>query len=432
MVATMKPNRWAILIVALPLAVNGAGCSSGPALVRAPNLYTASTDDPFADVPPQLQSTRAEVVYVTDRKPHTVDGVYGYSHERSRQIRFGVCTVLMGDDETTWEELARASRSPTREKKLPLTLTSIDERGEYIEHGGLIEVDGQWVENPADLQSTAESTAQFHALLSEKLARTPRKEVFIFVHGYANKFESGAFRTSQIWHFIGREGVPILYSWPAGSGGVLRGYTHDRESGEFTNPHIKLFLRAVASCPDVEKIHLIAHSRGTDVLATALRELHIETRASGKSTRSEFKLGQLVLAAPDIDLDVFIERFSADRVGFVPEQATVYVSPDDKAIGLSSWLFGSVRRVGQLAFRDLGPKIGPAIKEHPILSVVEFDGRTDRRGHGYFLSSPAVLSDFILVLRDGKPPGAEHGRPLLDVPGGFWELKDGYPFGQSE
>ena len=44
---------------------------------------------------------------------------------------------------------------------------------------------------------------------------------------------------------------------------------HDRESGEFTVYHLKQCLRAVAACPDVERVHLIAHSRGTDVTISA-------------------------------------------------------------------------------------------------------------------------------------------------------------------
>ncbi|MCI0365208.1 MAG: alpha/beta hydrolase [Phycisphaerales bacterium] len=220
-----------------------------------------------------------------------------------------------------------------------------------------------------------------------------------------------------------RAGAVLL----AGSTGLLRGYTRDRESGEFANPHLKLFLRDLASCPEVKKIHLIAHSRGTDILATAVRELHLECRGAKQDTRAALKLGQIVLAAPDIDLDVFIERFGADRVGFVAERLTIYCSPNDKAIGLSNWLFGSDRRIGQLAFGDLGSSYAVAVKKHPLMNVVEVRAKTDRKGHGYFLSSPAALSDLILVLRDDRPPGAANGRPLYDDPEGFWQVKDGYP-----
>ena len=100
-------------------------------------------------------------------------------------------------------------------------------------------------------------------------------------YGYNNTFEDGTFVIAELWHFLGRQGVPILYTWPAGFFCRLRGYNHDRESGEFTVFHLKQFLRIVASTPGLEQLHLVAHSRGTDVLTTALRELFIETWAAG-------------------------------------------------------------------------------------------------------------------------------------------------------
>ena len=46
--------------------------------------------------------------------------------------------------------------------------------------------------------------------------------------------------------------------------------------------------------------------------------------------------------------------------------------------------------------------------------------------HSYVFSNPAVLSDLILVLRDGRPPGATYGRPLNQPAEGIWELTDAY------
>ena len=76
---------------------------------------------------------------------------------------------------------------------------------------------------------------------------------------------------------------------------------YDRESGEFSVSHLREFIKNVAGCPDVERIHLVAHSRGTDVTISALRELNLHYRAQGKSTQAELKLENLVLAAPDVD-----------------------------------------------------------------------------------------------------------------------------------
>ena len=48
-------------------------------------------------------------------------------------------------------------------------------------------------------------------------------------------------------------------------------------------------------------------------------------------------------------------------------------------------------------------------------------------GHSYFYSHPAVLSDLILILRDGRDPGAENGRPLGREEGTlFWSIDDDY------
>src|SRR4029453_16952015 len=98
----------------------------------------------------------------------------------------------------------------------------------------------------------------------------------------------------------------------------------------------------------VKKINLIGHSRGTDVVLSALRELHLEFNGAGKDTREELKLGTLVLAAPDIDFDVMVQRMATARLGRIPERFVLYVCSKDSALGFATWLFGSGGRVGKL------------------------------------------------------------------------------------
>ena len=124
-----------------------------------------------------------------------------------------------------------------------------------------------------------------------------------------------------------------------GHPGLLRGYTHDRESGELTLYHLKECIKALAQCPEVEAIHLIAHSRGTDILFSALRELIVRTRITGNDPQETLKIGNVIMAAPDIDLDVSSQRFSPDRLYDGYELLTVYVSAHDRAIGSAEWLF---------------------------------------------------------------------------------------------
>jgi len=61
---------------------------------------------------------------------------------------------------------------------------------------------------------------------------------------------------AELWHFLGRIGVPIVYTWPAGHPGLFS-YTYDRESSEFTIFHLRQVLELIAGFPEVERINLI-------------------------------------------------------------------------------------------------------------------------------------------------------------------------------
>jgi esterase/lipase superfamily enzyme len=406
------------------------GCAQQE-LMPTPNLYAKAKEDPFQNVPQSLQNNRVEVLYATDRAPiRDKKDKLRYGYERSKSLAFGVCTVEIGRN-LSWDDLVRESLTQRRSRSLPLTVQEIQEVGRFPAvpdlagfHGGTFE------ENPEVIAKRAATERQLTALVSDHLSRTSGREAYVYVHGFSNTFEDAAFVMAGLWHFMGRTGVPIIYTWPAGSPeGALGGYSHDSESGQFTGYHLRQFLKAIASCPDVEKIHLIAHSRGTDVLMTALRELNLEYRAAGKVTRSELKLGNLVLAAADLDFEVTSQRITAELLPLVPERMTVYVSATDRAIGIADVLFGSKRRIGQLRWTDLSPEQRKALNAVSQMQIIDARVNTGFLGHSYFHESPAVSSDLILLLRDNRGPGAENGRPLIKRQESFWEIEDNYPQG---
>jgi esterase/lipase superfamily enzyme len=179
--------------------------------------------------------------------------------------------------------------------------------------------------------------------------------------------------------------------------------------------------------PEVGKIHIIAHSRGTDVVVSALRELHLEISGGDKITRDVLKLGTVVLAAPDLDVDVVIQRGATARLGQVPERSVIYLCEKDEALGFSRFLFGSMR-LGKLQPEVFTPQELAALRDSKKLAII--DARVQKPGsfgHSYFYSNPAVSSDLILVLRNQAPPGAEYGRPLHASANGFWYIDDKYP-----
>ncbi len=403
------------------------GCGSRQ-LMPTPNLYVNSSVDPFAEVVPAYQTNEVDLLYATDRLPIQDDqGNLEYSFGRSTSLAFGSCVVELGHG-VSWEELVQNSRVRSRTIALPLKVLSITEQARFpdtpipwVKVGDLFEPD-------PGIQSRADDVVELlRREVSTRLARTTLKEAFVFVHGYNNSFDDAVFVTAELWHFSGREGVPISYTWPAGHTDLLRGYAYDRESGEFTIFHFKQLLRMLASFDEVEKIHVIAHSRGTDVASSAIRELVIEARAAGLDPRRKLKIGNFVMAAPDLDFEVVTQRLSAERIFDGAERLTIYVSRTDKAIGLSHWLFASIRRLGQLSLGDLSERQRTNLQTITQVHIVNANVKSEGIGHGYFHTNSAASSDLILLLRDNLDPGAANGRPLTKLHDGFWELTDDYP-----
>ncbi|MCC6679845.1 MAG: alpha/beta hydrolase [Phycisphaeraceae bacterium] len=408
-----------------------SGCS-GPQLVDTPVLYVGAVDNPFVSVPLSQQQPEITLLYGTDRTLSqsvlngAADHAYGYG--RARALTIGTCRARFGSD-LTWDQLVAECRIADRRIDLPMRVEAPVPVATFAPTDTPVTIQGDaLVENAEDAATNQLAVGALHHLFAERLADSSSKEVFVFVHGYNNTFDDAVLTMAQLWHFLARPGVGVIYSWPAGAEGLLRGYTHDRESGEFSIYHFKQFIRAIASCPQVQKIHFIGHSRGTDVLTTALRELHIENHGDPQATRRNLKLGQLVLAAPDLDYEVATQRIIAERLGAAPEGVTIYLNADDRAIGIADWLFASMRRLGQLRATDLTKRQQDAFERLEYRATfVNVRAELDFLGHGYFVSNPSVLSDLILLLRDNRQPGADHGRPLVRRGSAFWELYDGYP-----
>ncbi len=393
-----------------------------------PNLYVDIESDPFARVPPHFRSNTIDVFYATDRKPvEGRDGSLQYGYGRSQSLAFGSCLVEIGKN-VPWELLVAESRSHKRSGPLPLAIREIREQGQFPETPiPLAEGADGLTDSPEASAREEEMAEKLRQELRRRLAQTRKKEAYVFIHGFKSTFEEAAFVAAELWHFLGREGVPVFYTWPAGSPGLLRGYNYDRESGEFTIYHLKQFIRVLASCPELERVHVIAHSRGTDVSASALRELFIEARGAGMDPQTTFKIGNVVLAAPDLDLDVALQRFGAERFFFGVERLTMYVSEADKAIGIAGWLYSSGRRIGQLRAGDLEATQKRNLELLRRTHFVDAQVPTDGIGHSYFRAHPAVSSDLVLLLRDNRRPGKENGRPLAGGDANYWVVKEGYP-----
>jgi esterase/lipase superfamily enzyme len=419
-------------IAAVFLLVLLSGCSSRTRLMPTPHLYTIGGKQLFEELPPELKTNQVDLMYFTDRLPEKNEaGNLNYGYGRSPSAAYGSARVELGD-KLSWEKLVAISTSKTDSSSRPtLEVVSVNEFGRFPATPYLYRVVGKNDTLELDPDVIAERKqimAQGRNELVRRLALTSSNEVFVFIHGINYTFDESVKVVAGGHHFFGREGVWIAYSWPAGSRGIFN-YAYDRESGEFTIFHLKNFLKFLASVQEVEKIHLISHSRGTDVLMTALRELWLELRATDRDPGKKFRIGNVVLIAPDLDFGVTMQRVVAEGLGAFYERMTIYSNANDEAISAAKILFGSWLRVGAVRQDMLSDQQRQTSRQLTNLDIISYQGSSGGRfGHSYFLSNPAVSSDLLALLRYGWAPGKENGRPLENLDGGnVWRINDAYP-----
>ena len=441
------PRQHIALSVCIALVLPAAiGCSRP--LMPTPNLFLAQGDgkNPFADVPPKLQNNKVDILFVTDRESTGIkNGSVRYGHVRSRSMAFGSCIVEIGKD-VEWPVLVENSRTRRRSVSLSLKTSQTTEQARFPKTPlPVISAPDGIKLDPKEVELEQKVVGKLQNEVKKRLEVTKCKEAFVYIHGFNNTFEDGVFVTAELWHFMGRRGVPITYSWPAKAS--IIGYGYDRESSEFTVFHFKQFLRAIAACPELRKMHILAHSRGTGVAASAFRELVIAANAwpgkndqtsgsPGQTARSVLaKVGNVVLAAADIDMEVASQRLSAEMAFMGAERVTIYLSREDKALNLAAWVLDSMTRLGTLTARIFTPAQKKALDTIDRIDFI--DARVDSGflGHAYFHSSPAVSSDLILLLRNNFKPGKECGRPLTPDPEGnkrYWSIGKGYPYANKK
>jgi hypothetical protein len=164
---------------------------------------------------------------------------------------------------------------------------------------------------------------ELYAKLHSSLANFSSKSAFIFVHGYCNTFAEAARRAAQIAWDVPFEGLAGFYSWP--SAGKKMEYLSDVERADASIPALGDFIDGVIQKTGVEQLHLIAHSMGNRILTVTLNNL------KDKLLLSE-KIGiihQIVLAAPDIDQDVFRNTI-LPKLSSVGVRKTIYSSTTNR------------------------------------------------------------------------------------------------------
>ena len=202
------------------------GCSTTYPLMPTPAVYVGPKAKPLLAIAPAAgQKASIDLLYVTDRAPGTEEAkTLPYSAERSHSMAFGNVTIEFGEG-VPLDTLVAQSTLSKRTVPLDLKLGPTTELGRFppISYGVEATPMGL-VRTPAAIDAHQKAAAMLQAEVARQLAAAPRKEVVLFVHGYANTFQDASFTMGELCHFLGREFVCAIFTWPAGgSRGLFMG-----------------------------------------------------------------------------------------------------------------------------------------------------------------------------------------------------------------
>ena len=227
---------------------------------------------------------------------------------------------------------------------------------------------------------TAESVTRygdqsaFSKALRADIARNNGRAL-VFVHGFNTAFDAAVYRMTQIVHDSGYQGTPVLFTWA--SAGRTVDYVYDSNSAAAARDALEATLKLLTRS-GARRVDIIAHSMGTWVAMEALRQLAmLDNRDLGN------RLGDVVLASPDIDVDLF--RSQMARYGIPDRPFILFLSGNDRALRLSGFIAGNRPRVGDYGDPEALAKLGVVAVD---LSNVK---SADRLNHTKFAENPVLI-----------------------------------------
>jgi esterase/lipase superfamily enzyme/Tfp pilus assembly protein PilF len=258
---------------------------------------------------------------------------------------------------------------------------------------------------------------------ADQLVRAARERLFgaraylgqalVFVHGFNMTFDNAIRRAGQLAYDLGFDGPVFAFSWP--SAGQTSAYMGDRESVQVSADALREFIETVVAETKAKRIHIIAHSMGNVALNGALLALAPETLA-------KLNIGEMVLASPDLDPDLFERTYK--RIQKRGATSTIYAASNDRALQFASWLKGNPP-LGYIPSN--GPERLVAGTDLIDITAVNTDFFSlISLNHDTYANSPALIADLRRLLKEGQRPPDTRTPALVKVPvkaGIYWRYK---------
>jgi esterase/lipase superfamily enzyme len=334
--AARRTSALAVILACVLLAV--AGCAKDPeAIIGINGLVPAH----------EVAGTKRHEIYIATSRAPDSDPALLFSSDRATGLALAKVTVSIPP--------SHVPGRIERPKKLPP-----DPNKDFV------------VVDPQIFDSGEAFTASINALLETRAA--DQRDVLVFVHGYNTTTAAAVMRISQFVEDSGFTGVPVLFTWA--SRGKTIDYVYDMNSALQARGAL-LKTADLLSRTNANSFALLAHSMGNLLTVEAIREAKLQ----GVYNKNG-KLKTVILASPDIDLDLFRQQVAAwpeDQRNFF-----VLISSDDKALAFSRKIAGGINRVGD-ATPDQLASTGVTVID---LSRIEDENSLN---HSKFADSPQVV-----------------------------------------
>lgn len=387
-------------------------------LMSTPLMFRDGLARPYERLPEDIRPPEVDIFFATDRQPSATNILYPlfYGNDRNMTLSLGRAGVRFGDEDMAWPDVERASFKKDRSLKVPLQVARIDELSTLGNAEVLLE---------DALRGPDTATDRFIDAVRRRLARSETKDIYIFVPGFKVDFAYPVLVAAELWHYMGYPGAFIAYSWPSRQ--RLRDYLTDMETTAFTAQHFRMLLIYLAINTDARRIHILSYSAGARIVSQALYELRLMGYGySVDELKDRLKIGQVLFAAPDIDLMLFAARYR-DRFEDIADTITIYLNANDTALNWALRFLGWPRlgAPGELGLTPEELRSLHFMENTMLIDVAAAENAASGNGHGYFIKSPWVSTDLILAFTCGAPPA---GRGLVrkekDV---IWKFPGDYP-----
>ena len=302
------------------LFIGGCATKSSMTLMPTPVLYEADGLEPFSHITDSLRTPLTNVFYATNRAHRAHDSGKPYGNGVEDELHLGRAAVRIGEPHYSWDDVVQVSLFNPPESKVPVFLEEVAHWGS-VTHRASDDI-VTWQE---------ESHEQFIAEINTELKLHPDREIMLYVHGTKTPFNLGVSMAGEIDHFAGKDFVGVAFSWPAHHNILYYLSRIDVHRAQHSSEALRDLIRLLAEKTVANRINVLCWSAGGRVVSKALFELkERHPELDRQSLKDRYRIGSVVFAAADVEVDRFMERLPA--ASEIAEQVVITVTDEDVAL----------------------------------------------------------------------------------------------------